>query len=180
VDKLSTSGQPSRYYVDYGDHYTADWGYVWLQGQESVYAVIGCILGWMPSPICMYVACGAIYLTYLSFWHCCDAVAVMQMCLLESETKDVELRRECITTLGFVSQAQLSSKVIPTFISTLKEVCVRVVAVHWAFTTHVLMHFSKRNIFNFHTVINWITILGTIYYACGERMLCQKGSLEWR
>jgi len=54
----------------------------------------------------------------------------MQMCLLESETKDVELRRECITTLGFVSQAQLSSKVIPTFISTLKEVCVRVVAVH--------------------------------------------------
>jgi len=45
-----------------------------------------------------------------------------QMCLLESETKDVELRRECITTLGYVSQAPLNVKVIPTFISTLNEV----------------------------------------------------------
>jgi len=45
------------------------------------------------------------------------------MCLLESETKDVELRRECITTLGFVSQAQLNSAVIPAFINTLNQVC---------------------------------------------------------
>ena len=48
------------------------------------------------------------------------------MCLLESETKDVELRRECITTLGYVSQAQLSAKVIPTFANTLIEVALSV------------------------------------------------------
>jgi len=33
------------------------------------------------------------------------------VCLLESETietKDVDLRRECTTTLGYLSQAQLS------------------------------------------------------------------------
>jgi len=48
------------------------------------------------------------------------------MCLLESETKDRDLRRECITTLGYVSQAQLTVEVIPTFISTLNEVNITV------------------------------------------------------
>jgi len=46
------------------------------------------------------------------------------MCLLESETKDVELRRECITTLGYVSQAQLGSAVIPSVITTINQVTV--------------------------------------------------------
>jgi len=45
------------------------------------------------------------------------------LCLLESETKDIDLRRECITTLGYLSQAQLSQTVIPTFLSTINEVC---------------------------------------------------------
>ena len=46
----------------------------------------------------------------------------VQLCLLESETKDLELRRECITTLGYLSQAQLTTQVIPTFINTVNQV----------------------------------------------------------
>ena len=51
---------------------------------------------------------------------CC--LMCYQMCLLESETKDEELRRDCLMTLGCVAQSILKAEVIPALLAIVKEV----------------------------------------------------------
>ena len=72
----------------------------------------------------MLQACVLLYVSILCFVTCYKPVLcyTLQACVLESDSKDTELRRECLMTLTYMAIGQLSAEAIQPLLDVIKQV----------------------------------------------------------